>query len=487
MIENFNDLNIELRSQANLLTDDLQGINAQMGVITDLLHLIQQEQTEKESGDLLDDVSDQDVNDSISDGKISACENLGVVEGDLNTAGIVGSIAIEYDFDPEDDLTIKGTRNLEFSFLARTVVRDSVNWGSITAKKNGVGGIVGQMELGYISGCQTYGSVTSSSGSYAGGIAGESYGRIANCWSKCTLSGHSYVGGIAGLGNIIEGCRTLIDADGNIPFIGAIAGQMTEDGELSDNLFVHHTLAGVDSISYETAAHPLSYEVFSALEGIPAEVTQFNLTFMADGRIVATIPFRYGDSLTQFPDIPKKEAHSARWPEIDYSYLTFSHVLEAEYTPYDTALSDGQAIPAYLVDGSFSPDATLNVSEQEIIWTDGTQVTAYTVTVTDEQASQVSYTLHWRLPDKGEYDLWLLNGSEWGQQYYTPDGSYLLLECTGESITFALTERSTSSILPYILLLLTVALIAAILILVIRNQKKKRTQPAVAASSEKQT
>lgn len=484
LIESFNALNTELNSQANLLTDDLQDINAQVGVITDLLHLIQQEQTEKESGDLLDDVSGQDVNDSISDGKISSCENAGVVEGDRNTAGIVGSLAIEYDFDPEDDLTIKGDRNLDFGFLARTVVRDCINWGSITAKKNYAGGVVGQMELGYVSGCLAYGSVVSNSGSYVGGIAGESYGRIVDCWSKCTLSGNGHVGGIAGLGSVIEGCRTLIDAGGNIPFIGTIAGQLTEDGELKDNLFVHHTLAGVDSISYESIAQPLSYEAFCALEGIPAEVTTFNLTFIADETTVATVPFRYGDSLTKFPDIPEKAAHSAHWPEIDYSYLTFSRVLEAEYTPYDTTLSDGQAIPDYLVDGSFSPDAALTVTEQELIWTDGTTVTAYTVTVTDERAEQVSYTLHWRLPDEGEYDLWLLNGSEWGQQYYTPDGSYLLLACQGESITFTLTEHPTSPILPYLLLLLAAIIVAVILILIIRSRIKKRKQQPIATSSE---
>lgn len=480
-LTSFNTLNAELRTQSDLLTDDLQAINAQVGVITDLLHLLQQEQTEKESGDLLDDVSDQDSGDSITNGKISACENSGMVDGDLNIAGIVGSIAIEYDFDPEDDLTVKGTRNLDFAFLARTVVLGCVNRGSITAKKSCAGGITGQMELGRVSGCQSYGSVVSSNGSYVGGIAGESYGSIVNCWAKCSLSGNGYVGGIAGLGSLIQGCRTLIDADNNIPFTGAIAGQLTEDGTLENNLFVHHALAGVDGISYESVAQPLAYEAFCALEGIPAEITSFELIFMADGKVVATVPFRYGDSLTQLPDIPEKAAHSARWPERDYSRLTFSYVLEAEYTPYDTALSDGQPLPAFLVDGSFSPDAEVTITEQKTDWSDGKEVTAYTVTVTDKQAAQVFYTLHWRLPDQGKYDLWLLNGSEWIHQSYTPDGSYLLLECVGESVTFVLTEQETPVILLCGLLLAAAAVITVTVILIVKHSKKKRKLQNTAA------
>lgn len=34
------------------------------------------------------------------------------MEGDVNVAGIVGSMAIEYDYDPEDDLTTSGDRSL---------------------------------------------------------------------------------------------------------------------------------------------------------------------------------------------------------------------------------------------------------------------------------------------------------------------------------------------------------------------------------------
>ena len=49
------------------------------------------------------------------------------MEGDINVAGIVGSMAIEYDFDPEDDLTKVGDKSLDFRYLARAVMLDCIN------------------------------------------------------------------------------------------------------------------------------------------------------------------------------------------------------------------------------------------------------------------------------------------------------------------------------------------------------------------------
>jgi len=446
-ISSFNKLNNTLRGQADVLTGDLQGVNAQIGVIIDLLQRFQQEQSAKEAGDLLEDVSREAADDTMTSGKISDCENNGAVAGDLNVAGVAGSIAIEYDFDPEDDLIVSGGRSIDFSYLSRAVIYGCVNRGEITAKKNDAGGIVGLMDMGYTGFCQSYGVITSTAGRYVGGIAGESYGAIDSCWANCTLSGGAYVGGIAGFGSIIEDCRTLIDASFSTPFTGAVAGQMDENAVLSGNLFVHHLLAGVDGVSYDGGAQPVSYKMFTELEDLPADFTEFTLTFTADGKTVAVIPFRYGEGIDQLPEIPKKSAHSACWPELDYSALYFSRSVEAQYTPYDTALSDGQSLPHYLVDGSFSPDAQLSVTTEQVDWVkrskDVRQIPVYTVTVTDPAAEQISFTLHWRLPEKGAHDLWILENGAWVKYDYTPDGSYLLLTCGGESLTFCLTPRET--------------------------------------------
>ena len=479
-IDSFNQFNSALRGQASLLTDDLQTINGQLGVIADLLQRFQQEQADKNAEDLLEDVSRQASDDTMTGGKLSACENLGSVEGDVNVAGIVGSVAIEYDFDPEDDLIVNGSRSIDFACLTRAVIRSCINRGQVTAKKNSAGGIVGLMDLGYLTGCQAYGAVTSTAGKYVGGIAGQSYGAITACWAKCSLSGGAWVGGISGFGSVIEDCRTLIDAQPGTPFMGTVAGQADELSLLSGNLFVHHLLAGVDGISYQGAAEPVSYEQLVELEGLPADFTEFALTFVADGKTVEVIPFRYGDGLDSLPEIPAKAAHSAQWPQMDYSFLCFSRTLEAQYTPYDTAMSDGLSLPDYLVDGSFSPEARVSVTRSEVDWVNHRdevcQVPVYTVSVTDPQAEQVSCTLHWRLPEDGEYDLWILQGSQWVREDYTPDGSYLLLTCPGGQLTFCLTPKAQPPLLLFGLILLAVIIIVIVIITLIRRANRKKKQ-----------
>ena len=51
-------------------------------------------------------------------------------------AGIVGSMAIEYDFDPEDDLIQEGDRSLDFRYQTKAVVASCINTGEITGKQD---------------------------------------------------------------------------------------------------------------------------------------------------------------------------------------------------------------------------------------------------------------------------------------------------------------------------------------------------------------
>ena len=86
-------------------------------------------------------------------------------------------MAVEYDFDPEDDLKKSGDRSPDFRYQAKAVVFACVNRGEITGKKDYTGGIAGRMDLGRISSCEGYGTVTGTNGNYVGGIAGASWGR----------------------------------------------------------------------------------------------------------------------------------------------------------------------------------------------------------------------------------------------------------------------------------------------------------------------
>ena len=145
-----------MSGSTDILLDDLDAINRQFGVITDLLRDLLEGGEEPE--DRFEDVSDE-ASAATDTGDLSDARNDGTVEGDINVAGIVGSMAIEYDFDPEDDLIREGDRSLDFRYQTRAVVAACINTGEITGKQDYAGGIVGLMDLGRVSGCENYGTV----------------------------------------------------------------------------------------------------------------------------------------------------------------------------------------------------------------------------------------------------------------------------------------------------------------------------------------
>ena len=232
-------------ASSDTLLDDLSAINAQAGVIADLLEQGAQDVKESDAAGSFEDASDQEEGESES-GRISGSENSGEVLGDVNVAGIAGSLSVELDFDPEDDLTKDGTRSLDYQFRTVAVVEDCVNRGAVSAKKDHAGGVVGRMDLGAVRACESYGSVESTGGDCVGGIAGYSAATIRDCFVKCSLSGGDYMGGVLGAGgedSVTSGCCSLVAVTQAGRCFGAIAG--TETGEYSGNRYVSDTLAGL--------------------------------------------------------------------------------------------------------------------------------------------------------------------------------------------------------------------------------------------------
>ena len=433
-----------MSSNTDILLDDLDAINRQFGVITDLLRDIL-EGSDEELEDRFEDVSDE-APETTDTGYLSDARNDGTVEGDINVAGIVGSMAIEYDFDPEDDLIQEGDRSLDFRYQTKAVVASCINTGEITGKQDYTGGVVGLMDLGRVSGCENYGGISSSDGDYVGGIAGASWGSIRECWSKCRLSGGDYVGGVAGLGATLVNCHTLVTIDGGSAYLGAVAGDVDSGGAVSGNTFTSESLGALDGISYAGRAEAVDFDALCSAEGVPALFSRLELTFVADGVTVAVVPFQYGEGVESLPEIPAKKGYSAAWPDLDYTHLTASQTLEAVYTPYTSALTDGGELPEILVDGSFSSRAEVSHTTEDVTWTDDRgrthAGTSYTVTVEDPDLEQVSYTVHYRLPDSGKrYALWVLGEDGWNQAEHEIDGRYLLLTSRQEKITFCVLER----------------------------------------------
>lgn len=433
-----NDLNAAASGSSDSLLGDLRNINQQMGVIASLIQ--DEGSRQADAQDRYEDVSDPAQLRSQRAGRVSACRNTGAVEGDLNTAGIAGSMAIDLEFDPEDDLTQKGDRSVSFLIQTMAAVFDCVNEGTVTVKKDCAGGIVGRMDLGMADGCESYGDVKSTGGSYAGGVAGDAAGAIRSCWSRCTVTGKHNVGGIAGRSASLTDCRSAAQAHGESK-TGAIAGELMEDATASGCLYAEGLTAAIDGVSYAGQAESIAFSDLCALPDAPENFSNLTLTFTDGESVVATLTVPYGGALDSLPEIPAREGCSASWPALDYSCITASRTIEAVYTPYRSALSDGSEPAQILAEGRFGTAAKLSAVSEESTWQDASGAshtgTVWTVTVTDPELGVSSRTLHCRLPEDGsQWQLWVRGADGWQKQDFTIDGSYLLFPTDGEETTF---------------------------------------------------
>ncbi len=482
------ELAADLNEQGTELTEKLRAINRQIGVITDLVIDEVGELTDTTSGEtikyIIQDTSDEDA-ESTREGKVADCRNNGAVEGDRNVGGVAGAMAIEYDLDPEDDVT--GKLSARARYETKSVVRGCKNYGEVTAKKDSAGGLVGRMELGTLIGGENYGSVFGAD--YVGGAAGCANASVRGCYSKARLSGSSYIGGIAGFAERLSGCRAITTIVDGGEFLGAVAGKIKEDGTLKDNCFVDTGLAGMDGVSCAGRAEPVSFEKFSKLENMPAEMLTFDLVLNADGKLVQKIPFSYGQDLSKLPlpEVPEKADCYGGWSDFDTTGRLSDIVVEAEYkhivTITQSAEADGKLALA-LASGSFEDSAELSVEEQSTEKPVGAGKNAkiYKLTLKNTDvgsADMVSVRI--LNPGKSKANVWIYSDGKWSAVTAKQSGKYMLVEMTGAEGIFCIAEPDTVWI-PFAAAG-GAAVIALIIILCVRKSKKRKA----AKSSSKKT
>lgn len=427
------------------ITKDLKEVTAEMNHIGKEL-AGSSEQTDDTS--LFEEVSDGELINA-NEGKVAFCENAGVVNRDVSAGGIAGSMAIFYEFDLENEILnpqTLGTKSLNFSYKTKAIIYKSYNRGDITTKKNCAGGIVGEADLGTLSGCQNYGNVKSTDGNYVGGIAGSSLSTVRFSYALSELSGKSYVGGIAGSGENIDDCYAFVRIDSEGEYLGSIAGM--GDGSIVNNYFVGNQWKGIDGVSYDGKAVPQEYSDFIMAKDMPMEFKNLRLRFLVGGEEIGVIPFRYGDSLSAeaLPEITPKDGYSAKWPDYDYSHLTFNETFEAEYDPLVTAIASEQthgepARPILLAESSFEKGATITLSKADTkgqtLPTKGQSVLeSWTVTVNglhDSNAKEIKY--RYLAPEtNGKIHIWVEKDSNWSEAAYQVDGSYLIFTMEPQAV-----------------------------------------------------
>ncbi len=376
-------LNTEVAEISGTLKENISAIQGQINTISDtMVELFRFDG----SSEVVIDLSDVDIA-LVTLGKALSCENAGPVDGDINVGGIAGSLSMESTLDPEDDISGELTGSDRRRFELRAIIQSCKNTGILTAKRSYAGGICGRMDMGLVTSSENYGAVSSESGDYVGGIAGYTASTVRCSFSKCSLSGGRYVGGIVGSGiqedvngncSTVGGCGSMVEIDADSAFCGAIAG--ADAGDFIDNYFVSDTLTGINGRSYQGKAEPVSYATLYNTRCLPVSVTaevgegeetprgttipeeflELTLTFVADGKVLKTIPFAYGASFDSsiYPNIPKKEGHYGNWDVTKLESLHFDQTVTAAYSPYITALesenTDQQERPRFFVEGAFN-------------------------------------------------------------------------------------------------------------------------------------
>ena len=465
----------DLRGSGDRLRGTAEAVNDQIGVISDLLMDGYNEILDNdEDKERVEDISDED--DGGSQGHVSNTVNQGTVEGDVDVGGIAGSMAVEYDLDPEDDIIRSGQRSANFRYQTRAVVTACRNEGDITAKKNDAGGIVGRMDLGRVSDCEGYGTVASTDGSYVGGIVGASYSAIRSSWAKCTITGEDHVGGIAGYANDLSGCRALVNIEASGECVGAIAGDA--EGVLSQNLFVDDALGAVDGVSYAGQAEAVSYETLLAQDALPDAFRSFTVTFLVDGELYRQETADFDGSLDPVPEVPAREGQFGEWSDENFSNLRANKTVEAVYFPYITVLeseAEQGGKPLALAEGEFDHHASLVLEAAEGA-PPGAPGTARRIAVSHSVGRRSGHIVR-ALAAEDENAVWLAQDGHWSKADSVRDGSYLVFSIDGDEAVFCLggeaNQKVTLLIAAGIALLLAAALLRGC-----RRRKKRAAAPA---------
>lgn len=480
-----------ISSSTDIIIADLRKVNAQFNSIMDLL--IDTVEDLRDGGDGLDQYIDDTSDENISAtrlGKVSFCENYGKVEADKNTGGIAGTMAIELELDPEDD--IFDNNPLTSIFETRAVLQDCVNRGAVTGKKDCTGGAVGRMDLGTAVYCESYGNVSGTDGDYVGGVAGYSNAVVRNCYSKGSISGNDYIGGIVGNGTEVRNCGSIVKLKDGSEFVGAIAGYVDVDsGDCTGNYFVSDNDGGIDGISYSGKAEPVDYAGLASLPNVPLEFKGFTVTFVAEDEIVDVKQVAYGDELSEdeLPDVPEKRGCYGQWPVEAVEPVTTDVTVEAEYDKWVDVIGssetpDGSKKSIALAEGQFTKDAEIH-AVKSILSPPHTNILLEQVDVWELSIIGSDLTENDSVPVRllnqggGKVHVWEYKDGSWTEIDAEKQGQYMSFDMQGTEGIYCIASTGSNPLWAKIICVILAAVITALgTLLVIKKRRKRRAKKA---------
>ncbi len=479
MSDNLGFLNNEMNSSNQQLVDDMVEVNDQFNVIMLLI------------ADAIDGVLDADYTDvyednslavagECTDATIADSVNYGAVHGDIDTSGIAGTMAIEYDFDLESDVTGIKDAATGTTYRTKCVLRRDKNEGYVEGVKDYVGGMCGLQEMGTILSCQNYGKLKSNSGDYVGGISGKSLSTVHNSYTKGILAGGDYIGGITGMGYDIRGCYSLPTITGDGSCHGAIAGDNSPDGRIFANYFVSDDEAGVNRVSYSEKAEPITYEDLISTEGMPPEFKTVRVSFILDDEVIDTEDYPYGESVSSLPlELSDGEYILWDWENSKLDNLRCDAELIGTTARYITTLagiqlrSSGQS--AVLADGRFTKDDMLGATLLQDNDTD--IIEHWKLEIPDD--NEAEHLIRYCPPDEvKDVRIYLLSGADRLDTEPVKMGKYYTFTAPGSEVEFLVKDTTLNPFMKYLKYEIGgAAILLAIILIAVISKRVKKAKP----------
>lgn len=471
--ETVDDLYAAIKDTTTTLNTDLEQVSRQVDVISSTL-----DNASENLGGTALDVSDEDTAED-TDSKVENCLNFGKVLGDLNAGGIVGAIGVENDLDPEADVSIIGDTTLNYAVDVRSVILNCSNSGTVQVRKQRAGGIVGWMSLGLTKGCTNTGTVEAKTADYAGGIVGSSQGFVRECNAKCSVSGDTYVGGIAGEATVLSHCRSMVVLENGAEKLGNLIGYVEDREEITENYYlcVGADRGGIDGISYAGIAQPLNREEFLALDNLIEMFRTVSLYFRCEDGTQQVITAELGADIPadSVPDVPEKEGYTGHWEGLTAQCLenvSFDAVYQAVYTSVGTViesdLTADNGMPVLLAQGEFYPGDQITV--RELAEADCLTAWEFSFPVGDWATS-----IRCLMPEGCVVDRLSVSvrdeSGQWREVEFSVSGSYLVAQIQNGDDGIRLTEKVPDYTL-WIILAVAAFLMVIVVITVVLTRKK---------------
>ncbi len=497
----------DFNRHSDTVEDDLRDLNSDVAKTADTAYDVYDRLEEMLNGeDVYKDHSASNPNYEKAS-SVKKSENRGPVYGQRNVGGIIGDSDVEK-IDAVSETGIQVGKQY-FVYLLLSLCR---NTGYISAGKSNAGSVAGYQNYGLISDSTGSGFVDSPSAEYVGGIAGLSNAVIKSCSSLAVLSGSSYVGGIAGDGYEIHDSLSLAQVSGCKSRSGAIAGADTSHDDeiitdyragmakrISGNYYCSSKLFGIDGVSYENIAEPVTYEELIAMKNAAKDFSDLKIVFMnPDGNIVREYDCEYGQSLSDisYPQFATPEGRYISWKGAVTDTAEGNVVMHAEITDNISILASTEKIngkAAALAQGAFTEKSeliaetlTLNESgltESGIKIEEGSFVKVYRAELKGTRLKDDS-TTKLRLYDGQEYSAkaYVLDGDSWKEIPSKRIGRYVEVEMTGTKAVVLIVSGSLhEEVKRFALPAACVAVLAAAAAgIVIRHIKKKRNKNTAA-------